>query len=480
MNKERENQALLRSYQSSSLPVHCAAVRTLSRVQQGKLGPSARRGAQRIAIEVDAKIPPLSWLCMINGNDHEFRIGRGVEAASNFIIEGVWDGSFADGAPQKSDYVFGSGAVWRKHLIFVPPKHCWEYLFVLHDHIELKTYVSNSFNFIFAKAGVEPASDFFHLVDQNLNDKTNKATAAGIDLYDPIVARNAQYSFYRMMFYNFLADADGNITLLPGTPAAPFEKTYSAYRSFLEMKIAEIFANGKSPLRKSVFHPITSISSGYDSACVSILARSAGCRDALTIAVNVRGADDSALEIARQLDLDVCAFSHIMGDVVPKLDITFDGELRERSLEFLATAGIGDDITFLAFEPRLAGRIFLNGSMGDSVWRRNSSLPPGLPVRVVYGKSISEFRLRVGFAFVPVPAFGARFPAPIKEITRSEEMAPYTLWAPYDRPFPRRVIEEAGIERGTFARVKAATSPTPTNFRSLFRPAVEAIMCRYS
>ncbi len=87
--------------------------------------------------------------------------------------------------------------------------------------------------------------------------------------------------------------------------------------------------------------------------------------------------------------------------------------------------------------------------------------------------------MRVGFAVVPVPAIGARYPEPVKAITRGEDMAPFTLNEAYDRPIPRRIAEEAGLARGTFARGKAATNPDPLNIEDAFRPAVAAITARY-
>jgi hypothetical protein len=98
----------------------------------------------------------------------------------------------------------------------------------------------------------------------------------------------------------------------------------------------------------------------------------------------------------------------------------------------------------------------------------------------VYGKSFTEFRLRVGYAFVPVPAIGARFPQPIRRITRLPGMAPWTLNQPYDRPIPRRIAEQAGLERGTFAVAKAAANPTLLYPPELTMAAVAQVAGRYA
>jgi hypothetical protein len=478
MDSNDIREAAFDMYASKSFGDHLAAVRLFSKIQQRKLGSNKTQSVNQVDVSVDARLPQLSWVCVIQEGKYHFTVGSGVETGATFIVEGVWDTQFGKGEFHRTNYFYGSGAVLGKYVIFVPPKHCFEYLYVLHDRHEKKSYVSNSFAFIFAMASIETSDELFAHVERRLNESTNAATNVGIDLYDPRIVQTARHSFYRMMFYNFVVDAAGSFRLLHIEPESTFD-SYVSYRSFIETKLAQVFANGLDAKRKGAMSPTTTISRGYDSICISILARAAGCKEALTIRAEVKDKEDSGLTIGNRLGLKTTEFLHIFGHKVPDLRVSFESELKGVLFEFVATAGIGDDVVFSSFEEKLARRILLMGAMGDSVWRRNSTLPPGLPVRVIYGKSITEFRLRVGFAFVPVPTIGARFPTPVKRINRSPEMAPYTLWAPYDRPFPRRVIEEAGFSRGTFAVFKAAVSPTPTNFRSLFRPALEAVMARY-
>ncbi|MBP7001096.1 hypothetical protein [Amaricoccus sp.] len=470
---------VLENYHSRSQRAHLAALRQLQQLQQAKLGRPARDTDVVVRVSRDAHVPQLAWLCVVSRSGYDFTLGSGVERGPRSIFEGVWDGDFAAHQFHRSQYVYGSGAVWNKYVIFVPPKHCWEYLYILTDRVSGKTFVSNSFNYAFAAAGVDTGDAFFEAVADTLFPSTNTASTLGIDLYNPAVCETERYALKRMMFYNFIVDPEGGVTLLSGVdPEAPYT-TYAEYRAFLVGKIRDIRLNATDPGRSRPFPPITPVSRGYDSPCVAVLARDAGCNDAVTMELVVKGKLDSGTDIARKLGLNVHVASHMLGDEVPALAVAFEGDRRDAVLEFIATAGIGDDVGFLGFEEALRGRAFLIGAMGDSVWRRNSSLPPGLPVRVAYGKSITEFRLRTGFAFVPVPSIGARFPSRVKRMTRTGEMAPYTLWAPYDRPFPRRVVEEAGIARGEFGSSKSAASPTPKNRSALFRPAVEAMMRRY-
>src|SRR5439155_7997926 len=71
------------------------------------------------------------------------------------------------------------------------------------------------------------------------------------------------------------------------------------------------------------------------------------------------------------------------------------------------------------------------------------------------GSRITEFRLRVGFLhFNPLYTGGLHLSA-MRRIATSQEMAPWRLGKIYDRPIPRRIIEEAGVPRGSFGTTKA-------------------------
>ena len=64
--------------------------------------------------------------------------------------------------------------------------------------------------------------------------------------------------------------------------------------------------------------------------------------------------------------------------------------------------------------------------------------------------------MRTGFIHVPVPFVGCTSHESIHRISTSEAMKPWSLMNDYDRPIPRRLVEEAGISRELFARSKKA------------------------
>jgi hypothetical protein len=59
-----------------------------------------------------------------------------------------------------------------------------------------------------------------------------------------------------------------------------------------------------------------------------------------------------------------------------------------------------------------------------------------------------------------VPAIGAGDPLEVGHLSRSAEMAPWSVGGDYDRPLPRRIVEEAGVPRTAFAQRKLMVTPS--------------------
>ncbi len=74
------------------------------------------------------------------------------------------------------------------------------------------------------------------------------------------------------------------------------------------------------------------------------------------------------------------------------------------------------------------------------------------------GTSLHEFRLRLDFCFVPLPVFGSTQRPSVMAISASDEMKPWSVGSRYDQPISRRIAEEAGLPRGSFADRKHAAS----------------------
>jgi hypothetical protein len=129
-----------------------------------------------------------------------------------------------------------------------------------------------------------------------------------------------------------------------------------------------------------------------------------------------------------------------------------------------------------------AGSVVFLGSMGDEVWRRDrqdvaSSLARPRELQPAFA-GLREFRLRTGIVFVHVPTIGAVHAGAIHRIARSAEMAPWSLGTTYDRPVPRRIVEDAGIPREAFGHTIHMTidTQTPEILRRLRRSSFAAFV----
>jgi hypothetical protein len=82
-------------------------------------------------------------------------------------------------------------------------------------------------------------------------------------------------------------------------------------------------------------------------------------------------------------------------------------------------------------------------------------------------------RLKSGFIHVPVPFIMATQTTAIDRITGSTEMKPWVLGTTYDRPIPRRIAEQAGVDRKSFGQYKKAV------FRKSVLPIDPALRKQY-
>jgi hypothetical protein len=118
----------------------------------------------------------------------------------------------------------------------------------------------------------------------------------------------------------------------------------------------------------------------------------------------------------------------------------------------------GEDVNLLAMETDLHRSIFFTGFHGGRVWDMNGHPDELLRSKDMSGASMNEFRLRVDFVHVPAPFIGAHRHPKILEIANSDAMKRWSIGTDYDRPIPRRIVEDAGVPRADFGQDKRATT----------------------
>jgi len=119
--------------------------------------------------------------------------------------------------------------------------------------------------------------------------------------------------------------------------------------------------------------------------------------------------------------------------------------------------------------------MLITGCLGDlwystkyhiDTWWSTTGLPNADLMRADLGlHSLTEVRLQAGYVQLAFPYIGGRSMVDIFRITESEEMSPWQLQIAYDRPIPRRIAEQAGLQRDMFGQKKTASVleyPFPT------------------
>lgn len=397
------------------------------------------------------ELPPLAWLLELGDGGDLLVCGSSVAARHDSFFEGAWAGGFEEWAFHECREVFGSGgrrtpSGW----LIVPPSHTLECVFLL--RMPRGGWVgSNSLAFLMAWTGAR-----FVLPSRRL-------AAVFVRIVDgigrsPIKVETTVGTLHALFHHNCLLTADGlelsPKSLPPGFPS------YSAYVAHLEEAVALVASNAASQERRHAYPLLATISSGYDSPACAILARKAGCHEAFTFASARSGDPDDGSRVAQCLGLSFVAVER-PGDM---------RDLGEAELELLATGMHAEEAVFATVSGLLENRTLVSGHLGGLLWDLHYRPTGTIRRRDNSGSSMGEFRLTRDFVHLPLASVGAQRGPDIARISHSEEMRPFSVGGDYDRPIPRRILEEAGVPRDYFGQSKKAVSMLPFLDDNLLSP----------
>ena len=393
--------------------------------------------AWRFGYHVSSSLPPLAWIARVENGDVDVRCGMSVRHDENGFVEGTWVGDPDIDTIPDSTAVFGSAMVARgSSLVVVPPSHPLERVYFYREGRQV--VASNSLAAVIQACDLDLDRDslyppiFVAAADGVKNPTMDVPTNRG-----PIVTG---------VYYNFGIGHDGSISV----EGRPRERAFSTFEDFRDRATAAL----RSAVANAPGYEMAiSLSSGYDSTAVAALAAPVGCKLALSFREGKpisSGADpaDTGELAARQLGMELETFdrlTYLSRDDLPEA-------------EFLATGMSGEDVVVTAMEGSLRGRMLLTGAEEFRLkgGPRRSALYRG----DLSSCSLTEFRLRVDFVHLPLLFFGASEKFSIIDITDSPQMRPWTMPGLYDKPMQRRLAEEGGVARGTFATVKRRASAT--------------------
>ncbi|TGN41524.1 hypothetical protein [Marinobacter confluentis] len=416
-----------------------------------------------MTFSMSTQLPKLAWLGKVHKDEAQvdFLHGEHVEHTDSFLVEGAWNGRFADGDFGNSDCVFGTGAIASDDsILFVAPASTTDCIY-WHQTGSTVT-VSNSLPLLLAEIGDELDPSFRQY------NKINESIKEGIFQYSKVIP-TLQGSVNRLIYHNLLLTL-GSLTVVQ-KPNTPSFSCFQEYYDYLRNNYAKIVTNARDPLRSHPLKIYSTQSRGYDSTAVNSLAKEYGIDKAFTVSTS-KGAgtyvqhdrkgemNDDGTEIGNHLGLKVAPIERR----------AFEHGFTEEYI-FHSAIHSNEDANFLSITRQVSSPcLLLTGTLGE-IWYPESRLKEhSTPVDDGLGRwdlgchGLSEIRLSAGFIQLPVPFIGARRKADIVRITESEEMDPWRIGTDYDRPIPRRIAEQAGVPRELFGQRKMASVakfPTP-------------------
>lgn len=387
---------------------------------------------RRFEYQREPDLPPLAWLATIDAGVVRVRCGTSVRCQPDGFVEGTWVGDGVLAAIPRSTSVFGSGIVADDaDIVIVPPSHPHERLYLHRPGTQgSRWHASNSLAWLLLGAGLELDPDVpYPTLFTAAAEYVRPPTAEIPTTTQPIVAT---------VYDNFRLTVDGALTEERRPTERPFE-SYSDYSRRIRAALASAVANAPG------YAMAVALSSGYDSTAVAAIAGPLGCRRALTFAMGTSGSDSGATT-AQRLGMSVESFdrlAYLARDDFPEA-------------EFLATGMSAEDVVLAPMAQSLHGTMLLTGS--EEFLLKGRRYRPGLHRGDLSWCSITEFRLRLDFLHVPLLFVGATEQPSLTRIIDSAEMDPYRVPGRYDKPIQRRLAEEAGLARGSFATVKRRAS----------------------
>jgi hypothetical protein len=407
--------------------------------------------AWRFDYRRSAELPALAWVARIRKGVVEVDCGMSVRCEPDGFFEGTWVGRPGVGSVAESTAPFGTGIVARgSDLVAVPPGHTTALLFSWRDGTDL--VFANTLVGLLVKGGLEllPAVNY-----QGLFARTADGLAAnGTEL--PTSRGPVRYHLYE----NLRVTPDGRLEESVKPREEPF-RDFDDYVSRLNSALASALANAPG-------YPMAiALSRGYDSPAVATFAARHGCRQALTFRESrpprfASDPGDSGEEIGRRLGMDVEVFdrtAYLRRDDLPEA-------------EFMATGYTGEEVTYVDMADALRHTMMLTGGLGGWMWLKHLHPQVNLERKDFSACSVTEFRLRLDMIDLPVSMFGMAQIASVTAISRSRAMRPWSVGGYYDKPIARRILEDAGFARGSFATSKrAATALIQVYGEALMAPA---------
>jgi hypothetical protein len=435
-----------------------------------------------LTFTVDPTLPRLAWYAVYDPAADTCVVEAGTlvehdpSSDPKWVVAGLWSGAFAEGGFHRSEHLFGSGLrLDHDGLHVVPASTSVERCVYARDAKGWQ--LSNSLVVLLGRmnAQLDPRVD--HTLWSESPARGVHAYLRQIPVLHPVVSTVTQ-----VMFESMRLAPNGEQSFFFRDQPTTFA-SYGDYVGRLEGELRAMWANATDAGRSHPMRAVTTTSRGYDSAAVTALVTTvlpnvvswSATRSNTRIPALLRGMmtvdvlDDDGRAIARRLGAEPRALEGPLSALPAKLEAWC-----------WASAQTPPELIFHPLLADAAGHdaptVWFTGHAGDAVWGRRSSLSlmhGHLTRSAQSGSSLIEARLATGVIDCSVPYLFARNMGSIAAISDSPAMKPWQLDNDYDRPIPRRMLEERGVPRSWFGHGKKAVvhdveSPVGDELRGIF------------
>ncbi|MGM9515365.1 hypothetical protein ACS5PK_14000 [Roseateles sp. DB2] len=397
----------------------------------------------RLEARLQTELPALAWCMQLQQGDEAAQVDHGAEVLvlPDAIAEGCWAGALSAEGLLTADVCAATGVALHQGALWLcTPTHTLSRLHSL--RLGSRLLVSNSLALVCAAAGRELDAGYAFYKDDFCSIQD------GLSLARRSVPLADGHQLHLHYHCNVRVGAD--LRLQEQAKACPdIGSSYESYRALLLERIGAALRNAADERRPVGLQPISTLSRGYDSVTCTVLARELGCQEVLCFRdpeAQEPDADNGAALAARLgMQAHVAQRTAYQAlDVCPL---------------FLSTGTGGEDVFLAAHADVLRHRVLISGFHGDKVWDRHASnFSPDIVRGDPSGADLEEFRLDLGFFHLPVPFIACQRKQAIHAISAGEALAAWRVPGDYDRPFCRRLGEDAGLPRESFGMKKRVMS----------------------
>lgn len=380
----------------------------------------------------------LAWTARADLRKQQVEVfcGSNVEVGEDWVFEGIWNAPFSGAGFDNAAEVYGSGLRTRGDLLtFVAPSTTTERIWYTTQEEVL--FASNSLPLLLAHS------------DSRLHQEVHKYSA--LSAQSPAEPAATAVMPGRPAPIGVLAHHNlqwriGSAVTRVGKPSNRGFRSYEDYHGFLLETADKLKANATNAEREHRIAFLTTISSGYDSPAAAVMAKHMGCSKAVTIesARSLFPRSDSGAAIAERLGLEC--------ETHPRA-----GRGTADEIYFWAALGHPQDEHFATFEYPKPVSLLFSGQYGGNIWAIDHHFRSPFERSDWSGLGFAEYRLKEGVIHCPVPFWGSDRYEDIHRVSTSPEMEPWNRDGEYDRPIPRRIVEEAGVDAEMFGTRKSAT-----------------------